>query len=144
MEDHPLKVQLLIFICVQFGCSGMYTFWVVKHQSNTLFDYFVCNSLGSSPTGATPTTTYILMQELHYFASCMFQTFVIKKSKKVSLIWYQTYIDMWSIFGVKLNYITIFEKSCNSSTLLMELFMICDQLEHMLVKLEQNVRVRTI
>ena len=45
--------------------------------------------------------------------------------QKVSLISYQTYIDMWSIFGVKLNYIVIFEKSCNSSTLLMELFMIC-------------------
>ena len=29
------------------------------------------------------------------------------------------------MFGVKLNYIVIFEKSCNSSTLLMELFIIC-------------------
>ena len=37
---------------------------------------------------------------------------------------------MWSIFGVKLNYIVIFEKSCNSSTLLMELFMICGHLQH--------------
>ena len=56
IKDHPfLKVQLLIFICVQFGCSSMYTFWVVKHQSNTFFDYFVCNSMGSSPTGASPT-----------------------------------------------------------------------------------------
>ena len=35
---------------------------------------------------------------------------------------------MWSIFGVKLNYIVIFEKSGNSSTLLMELFMICDHI----------------
>ena len=43
-------------------------------------------------------------------------------------MWYQTYLNMWSIFGVKLNYIVIFEKSCNSSTLLMELFMICGQL----------------
>ena len=34
---------------------------------------------------------------------------------------------MWSIFGVKLNYVVIFEKSCNSSTLLMELLMICGQ-----------------
>ena len=33
---------------------------------------------------------------------------------------------MWSIFGVKLNHIVIFEKSCNSSTLLIELFTICD------------------
>ena len=33
---------------------------------------------------------------------------------------------MRSIFGVKLNYIVIFEKSCNSSTLFMELFTICD------------------
>ena len=36
---------------------------------------------------------------------------------------------MWSIFDVKLNYIVIFEKSCNSSTLLMELIMICGQLQ---------------
>ena len=36
---------------------------------------------------------------------------------------------MWSIFGEKLNYIVIFEKSCNSSTLLMELFVICDHME---------------
>ena len=28
--------------------------------------------------------------------------FVIKKSKKLSLIWYQTYLVMWSIFGVNL------------------------------------------
>ena len=33
---------------------------------------------------------------------------------------------MWSTFGVKLNYIVIFEKSCNSSTL----FMICDLLQN--------------
>ena len=31
---------------------------------------------------------------------------------------------MWSIFGVKINYIVIFEESCNSSTLLMKLFKI--------------------
>ena len=36
---------------------------------------------------------------------------------------------MWTIFGVKLNYIMILEKLCNSSTLLIELFMICGQLE---------------
>ena len=35
---------------------------------------------------------------------------------------------MWSIFVVKLNYIVIFEKLCNSYILLKELFMICDQL----------------
>ena len=34
---------------------------------------------------------------------------------------------MQSIFGVKLNYIVILEKLCNSSTLLMELFMIYGQ-----------------
>ena len=31
-------------------------------------------------------------------------------------------------FGVKLDYIVILEKFCNSSTLLMELFMICGHL----------------
>ena len=32
---------------------------------------------------------------------------------------------MWSICGVKINYIVILEKLCNNSTLLLELFMIC-------------------
>ena len=40
---------------------------------------------------------------------------------------------MWSIFGVKLNYIVIFEKSRTSSTLLMELFMICNLLKKLLM-----------
>ena len=39
---------------------------------------------------------------------------------------------MWSNFGVKLNYIVILEKLCNNSTLLMELFMICGQLQDLL------------
>ena len=109
----------------------MYTFWVVKHQSNTFFDYFVCNSMGSSPAGASPTgststTIYILMHNFIISYRAGFILSLLKKSKKLSLIWYQTYLDMWSIFGVKLNYIVIFEKSCNSSTLLMELFMIWD------------------
>ena len=51
------KVLLSIFICVQFGCSSMYTFWVVEQQSNTFFDYFVCNSMGSST--ASSTSTYL-------------------------------------------------------------------------------------
>ena len=57
-----LEVLLLILICVQFGCSSMYTFWVVKHQSNTFFDYIVCNSMGSSTTGSSTagsTSTYL-------------------------------------------------------------------------------------
>ena len=108
-----LKVQLLIFICVQFGCSSMYTFWVVTHQINTFFDYFVC------------TTIYILMHNFIISYRAGFNLSLLKWAKKLSLIWYQTYLDMWSIFGVKLDYIVIFEKSCNSSTLLMELFMIC-------------------
>ena len=123
---------------MQFGCSSMYTFWVVKHQSNTFwvvkhqsntfFDYFVCKSMGSSATGSTPTTTYLLMHNFLYFVSCRFQSFVFKKRKNSSLILYQTYLDMWSILEWNLIILWFFEKSCNSSTLLMELFVICGQI----------------
>ena len=41
---------------------------------------------------------------------------------------------------MKLNYIVIFEKSCNSSTLLMELFMICDPIVLNIALLLQTVR----
>ena len=40
---------------------------------------------------------------------------------------------MWSIFGVKLNYIVILEKLWNNSTLLMELFMICGHIYRTIV-----------
>ena len=104
----------------------MYTFWVVKQQSNTFFDYFVCNSMGSSPTGAsptgsTPTTIYILMHNFIISYRAGFNLSLLKRAKNYLKYDTQTYLDMWSIFGVKLNYIVIFEKSCNSSTLLMEL-----------------------
>ena len=133
--EKPSGEQGLIFICVQFGFSSTYTFWVVKHQSNTIFNYFVCNSMGSLPTGASPTgssttTIYILMHNFIISYRADFNLSLLKRAKKLSLIWYKTCFDMWSIFGVKLNYIVIFGKSCNSSTLLMELFMICDPLRY--------------
>ena len=64
----------------------MYTFWVVKHQSNTFFDYFVCNSMGSSPTGAsptgsTPTTIYILMHNFIISYRAGFNLSLLKKSE---------------------------------------------------------------
>ena len=73
----------------------MYTLWVVKHQSNNfLCNSFVCNSMGSSPTGAsptgsTPTTIYILMYNFIISYRAGFSLSLLKKSKKLSLIWYQ-------------------------------------------------------
>ena len=79
------------------------------------------SSTGASSTGSTATTIYILMHNFIILYRAGFNLLLLKRAKK----WYQTYLVMWSIFGVKLNDIVIFEKSCNSSTLLMELFMIC-------------------
>ena len=94
-----------------------------------VFLNFVYNPLGgsptggASPTGSTPTTIYILMHNFIISIRAGFNLSLIKRAQK-----YQTYLDMWSIFDVTLNYTVIFEKSCNSSTLLMELFMICGQM----------------
>ena len=51
----------------------MYTFRVVTYQSNTFFDYFVCNSLGSSTTGSSTTDStwtylYTLYHDLGLFS----------------------------------------------------------------------------
>ena len=90
-----------------------------------VFLNFVYNLMGASSTGSVPTTIYILMHNFIILYRAGFNLSLLKRAKKLSLIWYQTNLDMWSIFGVKLNHIVIFEKSCNNSTLLMELFMIC-------------------
>ena len=98
-----------------------------------VFLNFVYNPMGASSTSTSPTGSplpqFIFWCITSLFCIVQISIFCYKKEqkKKFSLIWYQTYLDMWSIFGVKLNYIVIFENWCNSSTLLMELFMICGQ-----------------
>ena len=59
-----------------------------------------------------------------------FESFIIKKSEKLPLIWHQTCLDMRSIFGVKLNYFVIFETLFNFCLLqpINGPSMICDQL----------------
>ena len=120
------------YMCKVWKLSNEYFLHDINFKSSS-FPQFCVQSYGRFPHRRFvhrlhPYHNLHLDAQLHYFVSCRFQSFVIKKRTKLSLIWYQTYLDMWSIFGVKLNYIVIFEKSCNSSTLLMELFMICDQL----------------
>ena len=48
---------------------------------------------------------YLLMRR-----DVWFENHLVKKNEKLPLIWNQTCLDMWSIFGVKLNYIVIFER----------------------------------
>ena len=94
----------------------------------------MCNSMGSSPTGAsptgsTPTTIYILMHNfiISYRAGFNLSLSLLKRKKNIfhmipNFSWYVKY------FWCETYYIVIFEKSCNSSTLLMELFTICGHL----------------
>ena len=102
---------------------------------------------GASPTGSTPTTIYILM---HNFIISYRAGFNLSLEQKVIfnwLIWYQTYLDMWSIFGVKLDYIVIFEKSCNSSTLLIEHCYSLDrpaQVENWLIQTNDNISILNV
>ena len=90
-----LKVLLLIFICVQFGCSSMYTFWVVKHQSNTFFDYFACNSMGSSTAGSTPDNTNSLHHNFFVLHANNLDFFFIWKKKFLALQWYHICRNMY-------------------------------------------------
>ena len=120
-----VQVTILSIICARFENFPMSNFCMTSFSKVLVFINFVYNPMGASTTGSTPTTIYILMHNFIVSYCAGFDLSLLKRAKKLSLIWYQTYLDMWSIFGVKLNYIAIFEKSCNSSTLLMELFMIC-------------------
>ena len=133
----PCSTNLVILAQATIFRYYMCKVWKLSKEYFLHDTNFVYNPMGASSTGASSTGS-ILVQFTFWcitslFVSCRFQSFVIKKSKKLSLIWYQTYLDMWSIFGVKLNYIVIFEKSCNSSTLLMELFKICDPYSYLVL-----------
>ena len=92
---------------------------------NFVYNHMGISSTGTSSTGSTPTTIYILMHNSIMSYRAGFNLSLLNKCKKMSLIWCHTYLAMWSIFGVKLNYIVLFEESCNTSTLLMEVSMIC-------------------
>ena len=127
-------------------------------SKSSVFLNFMYKPMGASSTGSTLTTVYILsIPESKYttfiqvdinkytvlycysklfkkcisllFRNVLVSAFRYQKERKITLNmmpnmpWYVKY------FGGKLNYIVIFEN--NSSTLLMELFMICGQLDSM-------------
>ena len=89
------------YVCKIWKLSNEYFLHDI-HFKSSIFPQFCVQSYRRLTHRLHPTTIYSLMHNFYYFVSYRFQSFVIKKSKKISLIWYQTYLDMWSIFGVKL------------------------------------------
>ena len=123
-------------MCKLWKLSNEYFLHDINFKSSS-FPQFCVQSYGRFLHRLHPTTIYILMHNFIISYRAGFNLSLLKRAKKLSLIWYQKYLDMWSIFGVKLNYIVIYEKLCNSSTLLMELFMICDPLYWLLAPEER-------
>ena len=113
------------YMCKVWKLSNELSIFCITFISKVLvFLNFVYNPMGASPTGAsptgsTPTTIYILIHNFIISYRAGFNLSLLKRA--INYLWYDTkYTLICEIFLV-----WNFEKSCNSSTLLMELFKIC-------------------
>ena len=93
-----------------------------------VFLNFVYNPIGAACTGSTPNTLYNLM---HNFFVSQHAVFLFRHQKVWNITFNMTPNMPWYVkyFGVKRNYFMILRKLCNSSTSLMEIFMICGHLQ---------------
>ena len=145
----PCSTNLVVLVQATISKYYMCKVWKLSNEyfcmtsiSNVLvFLSFVYNPMSTSPTsasstGSTTTTIYILMHNFNISYRAGFNPSLLKRAKIIFIMipnipWYL------NNFRVKRNYIVIFEESCNSSTLLMVLFMICGQLRYDTNKLTQ-------
>ena len=113
------------YVCKIWKLSNEYFLHDIHFKSSS-FPQFCVQSYGRLTHRLHPTTIYILM---HNFIISYRAGFNLSLSKRTKIIFNMIPNIPWYVkyFWCELNYILIFEKSCNSSTLVTELFMICGQ-----------------
>ena len=68
-------------MCVKYESCRTKPLCMVTLQRLSIFHYFVCKSMGASPTGSTPTTLYILMHNFIISKRAGFNLSILKRAK---------------------------------------------------------------
>ena len=89
-------------MCVKYESCRTYLFYMVTLQRLPIFHYFVCNSMGSSPTGSSPTgspvdSSHILSHKSHNTYLIDLEVFVFERGRN-----YLQYDTKLSTIGNKL------------------------------------------
>ena len=68
-------------MCVKYESCRTYPFEMVTLQRLSIFHYFVCNSMGSSPTGSPVDSSHILSHKSHNTYCIDLKIFAFEREK---------------------------------------------------------------